>query len=133
MISLEECVKLVWQVFSDMKGGEIYVKKIPSMKVTDIAEVISPKSNFKIIGILPGEKLHEQMISAEDSYSTFEYDNYYKILPQINEWMLDTKRIKNGKKVLENFVYASNTNKEWMTKTTLKKWIVKYRSVIGKI
>ena len=100
MISLEECVKLVWQVFSDMKGGEIYVKKIPSMKVTDIAEVISPKSNFKIIGILPGEKLHEQMISAEDSYSTFEYDNYYKILPQINEWMLDTKRIKNGKKVL---------------------------------
>ena len=133
MISLEECVKLVWQVFSDMKGGEIYVKKIPSMKVTDIAEVISPKSNFKIIGILPGEKLHEQMISAEDSYSTFEYDNYYKILPQINEWMLDTKRIKNGKKVLENFVYASNTNKEWMTKTTLKKWIDKYRSVIGKI
>ena len=133
MISLEECVKLVWQVFSDMKGGEIYVKKIPSMKVTDIAEVISPKSKFKIIGILPGEKLHEQMISAEDSYSTFEYDNYYKILPQINEWMLDTKRIKNGKKVLENFVYASNTNKEWMTKTTLKKWIDKYRSVIGKI
>ena len=133
MISLEECVKLVWQVFSDMKGGEIYVKKIPSMKVTDIAEVISPKSNFKIIGILPGEKLHEQMISAEDSYSTFEYDNYYKILPQINEWMLDKKRIKNGKKVLENFVYASNTNKEWMTKTTLKKWIDKYRSVIGKI
>ena len=133
MISLEECVKLVWQVFSDMKGGEIYVKKIPSMKVTEIAEVISPKSNFKIIGILPGEKLHEQMISAEDSYSTFEYDNYYKILPQINEWMLDTKRIKNGKKVLENFVYASNTNKEWMTKTTLKKWIDKYRSVIGKI
>ena len=124
MISLEECVKLVWQVFSDMKGGEIYVKKIPSMKVTDIAEVISPKSNFKIIGILPGEKLHEQMISAEDSYSTFEYDNYYKILPQINEWMLDTKRIKNGKKVLENFVYASNTNKEWMTKTTLKNGLI---------
>ena len=133
MISLEECVKLVWQVFSDMKGGEIYVKKIPSMKVTDIAEVISPKSNFKIIGILPGEKLHEQMISAEDSYSTFEYDNYYKILPQINEWMLDTKRFKNGKKVLENFVYACNTNKEWMTISTLKKWIDKYRSVIGKI
>ena len=73
------------------------------------------------------------MISAEDSYSTFEYNNYYKILPQINEWMLDTKRIKNGKKVLENFVYASNTNKEWMTKTTLKKCIDKYRSVIGKI
>ena len=65
MISLEECVKLVWQVFSDMKGGDNYVKIIPSMKVTDIAEVISPKSNFKIIGILPGEKLHEQMISAE--------------------------------------------------------------------
>ena len=133
MISLDECVKLVWHVFNDMKGGEIYVKKIPSMKVTDIAKVISPKSKFKIIGILPGEKLHEQMISAEDAHSTFEYNDYYKILPQIYKWMLDTKRIKNGKKVLENFVYDSNTNNKWMTKTTLKKWIDKYRSVIGKI
>ena len=121
MITLDEGVKLVWKAFEDMLGGEIYVKKIPLMKVTDIANVVAPKTKHKIIGIRPGEKLHEQMISAEDSYSTFEYDNYYKILPQINEWMLDTKRIKNGKKVLENFVYASNTNKEWMTKTTLKK------------
>ena len=133
MISLDQCVELVWHVFSDMQGGEIYVKKIPSMKVTDIAEAISPKSKFKMIGILPGEKLHEQMISAEDARSTFEYVDYYKILPQINKWMLDTKRIKNGKKVSEDFVYASNTNKQWMTKISLKKWIDKYRSIIGKI
>ena len=73
------------------------------------------------------------MISVEDARSTFEYADYYKILPQINKWMLDTKRIKNGKKVSEDFVYASNTNKQWMTKTSLKNWIDKYRSVIGKI
>lgn len=132
MISLEQCIDLVWHVFNDMKGGEIYVKKIPSMKVTDIAEAISPKSKFKIIGILPGEKLHEQMISAEDAKSTFEYNDYYKILPQIYKWMFDKKRIKNGKKVSENFVYASDTNINWMTKKMLKKWIDKYRSIADK-
>ena len=62
-----------------MIGGEIYVRKIPSMKVTDIASAIAPKAAHKIIGIRPGEKLHEQMISSHDSYSTYEYSNYYKL------------------------------------------------------
>jgi UDP-N-acetylglucosamine 4,6-dehydratase/5-epimerase len=86
MISLDQGVNLVWHAFEDMVGGEIYVKKIPSMKVVDIAKVIAPNAKHKIIGIRPGEKLHEQMISNDDSYSTYEYPNYYKILPQINEW-----------------------------------------------
>ena len=98
MITLEQGVELVWKAFEDMLGGEIYVKKIPSMKLIDIAKVIAPKANHKIIGIRPGEKLHEQMIGIEDSYSTYEYFNYYKILPQINEWAKDSFRIKNGKK-----------------------------------
>ena len=98
MISLDQGVDLVWHAFEDMLGGEIYVKKIPSMKVIDIAQVIAPKAKHNIIGIRPGEKLHEQMISTEDSYSTYEYPGYYKILPQINDWAKDRFRIRDGKK-----------------------------------
>jgi len=123
MISLEQCVKLVWHAFDDMIGGEIYVKKTPSIKITDIAKVIAPKAKHKIIGIRPGEKLHEEMISSDDSYSTYEYSNYYKILPQINEWRKDKLRIKDGKKVSEGFIYSSDKNLEWMTKSNLQKWI----------
>ena len=133
MISLEEGVKLVWHAFDDMIGGEIYVKKIPSMKVTDIAKVIAPNVEHKIIGILPGEKLHEQMISSEDSYSTYEYDKHFKILPQINDWGKDKERIKDGIKVTEGFVYASNTNSEWMTKESLQTWIKNNQKFIGKL
>ena len=133
MITLEEGVELVWHAFNDMEGGEIYVKKIPSIKVTDIASVIAPNAKHDIIGIRPGEKLHEQMIGVEDSYSTYEYPSYYKILPQINDWSKDTKRIKNGKKVSRNFVYTSDANRNWMTKKDLKNWIETNHDYIGKI
>jgi len=123
MISLEQGVDLVWHAFKDMEGGEIYVKKIPSMKVTDIALAIAPEAKHEIIGIRPGEKLHEQMISSEDSKNSYEYSDYYKILPDINEWMKDKKRIKNGKKVTNGFVYTSENNLEWMSKQQLKKWV----------
>jgi UDP-N-acetylglucosamine 4,6-dehydratase len=133
MISLDQGVDLVWHAFKDMYGGEIYVKKIPSIKVTDIAEVIAPKMRKKIIGIRPGEKLHEEMISREDSNYCYEYSKYYKILPQLNNWNKDKKRIKNGKKVLEGFVYTSDNNSEWMKKSELKKWISINKDLIGKI
>lgn len=123
MISLEQGVELVWHAIEDMVGGEIYVKKIPSMKIVDIASVILPKAKYKIVGIRPGEKLHEEMISREDSYSTYEYLNYYKILPQINSWSKDIERIKDGKKVPEGFIYNSENNKDWMTQNQLTKWI----------
>ncbi|MDB4192569.1 UDP-N-acetylglucosamine 4,6-dehydratase (inverting) [Candidatus Pelagibacter sp.] len=133
MISLEQGVELVWHAFEDMLGGEIYVKKIPSMKLTDIANTIAPKAKHKIIGVRPGEKLHEQMISSDDANSTYEYTNYYKILPQINEWANDNLRIKDGKKVTEGFIYSSDNNSEWMTKSDLKKWIDENKDYIGKI
>jgi len=133
MISLQSGVELVWHTFDDMKGGEIYVKKIPSIKVTDIASAIAPKAKYRIVGIRPGEKLHEQMISVEDADYTYEYPGYYKILPQINNWSKDTKRIKNGIKVSSNFVYSSNNNSEWMTKEDLKKWINSNMSLSKKI
>jgi len=91
MISLDEAVKLVWHAFVDMYGGEIYIKKIKSMKVIDIAKAINHSAKFNLIGIRPGEKLHEHMIGAEDSPHTYEYETYYKILPAINNWALQQK------------------------------------------
>ena len=125
MITVEQGVQLVWKAFDDMIGGEIYVKKIPSMKVTEIARIIAPKNKVKIVGIRPGEKLHEQMIGPEDCHNTYEYPKYFKILPQINNWSRDVKRIKNGKKVPEGFFYSSNTNSEWMTEKNFKNWLDK--------
>jgi len=131
MISLEQGVELVWHAFEDMEGGEIYVKKIPSIKVTDLARVVAPDCRQEIIGIRPGEKLHEQMIGPEDSFYTYEYEEYFKILPQINDWANDTKRIKDGVRVPEGFVYASDTNSNWMTDTELKAWINVHHEKMG--
>lgn len=132
MISLEQGVELVWKAFDDMIGGEIYVKKIPSMKVIEIAESINGSKEFDIIGIRPGEKLHEELISSADCYHTYEYMDYYKILPAINNWSLDPRRIKNGKLVKEGFSYTSENNKKWMTIDELKKWIEYNKEIIGK-
>ncbi|MFY3773563.1 UDP-N-acetylglucosamine 4,6-dehydratase (inverting) [Marinobacter salsuginis] len=133
MISLEEGVELVWHAFEDMEGGEIYVKKIPSMKVTDLARVVAPDAKHEIVGIRPGEKLHEQMIGAEDSYYTYEYPEHFKILPAIHDWSADSARIKDGKKVPEGFVYSSDNNTEWMSDDELQAWIDANREKIGSI
>lgn len=132
MISLEEGVKLVWKALEDMLGGEIYVKKIPSMKIIDIANAINPNIEKKLVGIRPGEKLHEQMIGFEDSPYTYEYKSYYKIFPSIHNWSSDPSRIRDGKKVSENFIYSSDTNKYWLTISEFKKWLTKNHSLIGK-
>lgn len=133
MISLEQGVELVWHAFDDMVGGEIYVKKIPSMKVVDLAKVVAPECMHEIVGIRPGEKLHEQMIGSEDSYYTFEYPEHFKILPSINDWGSSPERIKNGKKVAEGFVYSSDNNSAWMTATQLESWISINSEKIGNI
>src|SRR5690606_34019395 len=133
MISLEQGVELVWHAVEDMVGGGIYVKKIPSMKVTDLARVVAPGAKLEMIGIRPGEKLHEQMISAEDAYYTYEYPEHFKILPVINGWADSPERIKDGKKVPEGFVYSSDNNSEWMTDAQLLTWIETNREKIGSI
>lgn len=133
MISLEEAVELVWHTFDDMEGGEIYVKKIPSMKVTDLARVVAPEARQDVVGIRAGEKLHEQMISAEDALYTYEYPEHFKILPNINGWATSTERIKDGTKVPDGFVYASDNNPEWMRDAELQAWIDINREKIGSI
>ncbi len=133
MISLEQGVDLVWHAFEDMEGGEIYVKKIPSMKVTELAKAIDENAAHDIVGIRPGEKLHEMMIGSEDSFFTYEYEDHFKILPAINNWSSDTMRIKGGRKVPEGFVYSSDNNEEWMSVEALKGWIAENYEKIGKI
>lgn len=131
MITLEQGVELVWYALDDMEGGEIYVKKIPSMKVIDIARAVNPSAQFDIVGIRPGEKLHEQMIGSEDAYYSYEYDQHFKILPAIHNWHEDYKRIKNGVRVKEGFVYASDSNTQWMDVESLRKWIAFNQHKIG--
>jgi UDP-N-acetylglucosamine 4,6-dehydratase/5-epimerase len=133
MISLEQGVELVWHAFDDMVGGEIYVKKIPSMKVTDLGKAIAPSATQVIVGIRPGEKLHEQMIGVEDSFYTYEYSKHFKILPAIHEWDKDAHRIKDGNKVAEGFSYTSDNNNEWMSADDLSAWIDANKEKIGEI
>ena len=133
MISLEEGVELVWHTFEDMKGGEVYVKKIPSMKVIDVASAISNDAKQEEVGIRPGEKLHEQMIGLEDALYTYEYPDHFKILPSINNWANDPERIGDGVKVDPEFIYSSDNNKEWMEISELQEWIEENRNKIGNI
>lgn len=133
MITLEQGVNLVWQAFEDMVGGEIYVKKIPSMKVMDIARAVAPEAHHDIVGIRPGEKLHEQMIGVEDALHTYAYSDYFKILPAIHQWSSDPERINGGVKVASDFIYSSDTNSEWMSVEALRAWIEQNRDKVGKI
>lgn len=133
MISLEQGVELVWHAFDDTEGGEIYVKKIPSMNICDIATAVDEKAQQVEIGIRPGEKLHEAMISEEDAAFTYEYPEHFKILPQICEWGSFDAMIKGGKLVPAGFSYTSDNNHEWMTIPQLREWIEANREKVGKI
>ena len=131
MITLEQGVDLVWHAFKDMVGGEIYVKKIPSMKMIDLARAVAPNARHDIIGIRPGEKLHEQMIGLEDAPHTYEYGDHYKILPAIHDWSHDPERINGGKLVAPNFSYCSDSNEEQMSVEALRVWISQNHEKIG--
>jgi FlaA1/EpsC-like NDP-sugar epimerase len=133
MITVEEGVALVWHALGDLVGGEIYVRKSPSMKVVDIARAIAPGARQDFVGMRPGEKLHEQMIGPEDAPHTYEYPGHYKILPAIHGWSMDPDRISDGVKCPEGFTYGSEGNTQWMDVDFLRDWIEKNRAMIGKI
>ena len=133
MITLEQGVGLVWHALQDMVGGEIYVRKIPSIKVTDIARAVAPEARCTVVGIRPGEKLHEQMIGTEDAQHTYEYHDHFKILPALHNWSQDPVRINDGRRVAADFTYSSDSNSEWMSVETLRQWIEKNRDKVGKI
>lgn len=113
-ITLEQGVELVFKAMDESQGGETYISKIPSFKVTDLAEAMLPNAAIKEIGIREGEKLHEVMVTKDDSFLTYEYDKHYIIYPHFDWWEFDESRIGDGKKVEEGFEYNSATNKEWL-------------------
>ena len=113
-ITLPQGVDLVVRTFNDMLGGEIFVPKIPSMRMVDLAKAIAPNKSYKIIGIRPGEKLHEMMISQDDARTTLETDNYYVIQPAFVFWSDTHETDLKGTKVPEGFQYSSETNTEWL-------------------
>ena len=119
-ISLEEGVKLVIKAFEESRGGETFISKIPSFKITDLAQAMLPGCEMPEIGIREGEKLHEVMVPAEESAHTYEYDKHYIIYPNYNWWNPD-KLIPGGVKVEPGFVYSSKNNKEWMGIEDIKK------------
>lgn len=124
-ITLDQGVRLVISAFEKMLGGEIFVPKIPSMRITDLAEALAPECSHKIVGIRPGEKIHEMMISRDDARNTVEYDDYYVIEPA-SEWLgegfagHDGGSVSSGTPVAEDFEYSSETNKQWLTSDELR-------------
>lgn len=124
MISLEDAVRMVWFAFKDSIGGEIYVNKLPSVKIVDLVKAICPQHTTEVVGILPGEKIHEEMISVHDARYTFDYGDYFKIVPAINDWFKDPKRIGAGIPVPHDFEYTSNTNTEWMNLESIRNWVL---------
>ncbi len=116
-ITLDQGVQFVLDSLERMYGGEIFVPKIPSMKVTDLAKAIAPECEIEVIGIRPGEKLHEAMIMEDDARHTLEFGTYYVILPELYWWKTEGEQ---GSKLPEGFSYISNNNTEWLTVEELK-------------
>ena len=120
-ITLDEGVELVFKAIKESKGGEIYVSKIPSIKIVNLAKAILPDCQLKEVGIREGEKLHEVMITEEDSRNTYEYKDTYIIYPQFDWWNLKEHFTEGGTKVQEGFRYASDKNDKWLSVEELKK------------
>ena len=118
-LNLEEAIDLVILALGDMVGGELYVKKIPSIKMTDLAEALAPKLPIKVIGIRPGEKIHEMMISTDDARNTLEFPTHFIIQPAFH-WWTERNNHKEGKPVPSDFAYHSGNNPEWLSVQKIK-------------
>ena len=123
-ILLNEAVDMVLHALDNAWGGELFVPKIPSYKITDLAMAIAPDCEHRIVGIRPGEKIHEEMITASDSFTSFDLGKYYAILPQVPNWKLsDFIDQFKATRVVEGFNYSSGTNTEWLSVNALRKLI----------
>lgn len=120
-ITLEEGVELVFKALSESKGGETYISKIPSFKITDLAEAMLPGAGIREIGIREGEKLHEVMVTKDDSRTTFEYEKHYIVYPHFDWLDLDKAVLPGGKLVKDGFEYSSNENVQWLNVEELRK------------
>jgi len=123
-ITLEEGVELVFKALEEAKGGETYISKIPSFKITDLAKAMNPNAILEEVGIREGEKLHEVMIAKDDSRMTYEYDKHYIIYPHFDWWSSERHFTNGGKPIEEGFEYNSGTNTEWLSVEDLKKLLI---------
>jgi len=123
-ITLAQGVNFVLSSLSIMNGGEIFVPKIPSMKVVDLAKALAPDINHEVVGIRPGEKLHETMITIDDGRTTLELEDRYVIEPAFAFWSNSHLKSRDASAVSENFEYSSNNNLEWLSDSNLKKLII---------
>jgi FlaA1/EpsC-like NDP-sugar epimerase len=121
-ISLQQGVELVIKALEEAKGGETFISKIPSFKITDLAEAMLPGCKMPEVGIREGEKLHEIMVTVEDSMTTYEYDKHFIVYPQM-VWSDKRKAEPTGKKVPEGFSYSSGNNTEWLTVEEIRELI----------
>ena len=124
-ITLEEGVKLVFKALEESKGGETYISKIPSFKITDLAKAMKEDCELKEVGIREGEKIHEVMITKDDSRSTYEYENHYIVYPHFDWWNTEKHFTEGGKPVEDGFEYNSGTNEEWLSVEDLKERLKK--------
>jgi UDP-N-acetylglucosamine 4,6-dehydratase len=123
-ITLEEGVDMVMYAIENAWGGELFVPKIPSYKILDVADAVAPKCKTEVVGIRPGEKLHEEMITETDSLQTYDCGKYYVIAPSVHTWkMEDWIKTFNAKKVPEGFKYNSGTNTEWISPEEIRKQV----------
>ena len=126
-ISLKSGVEMVKHALINAWGGEIFIPKIPSYKILDVAEAIGPECQKQVVGIRPGEKIHEEMITTSDSFNTYDLGKYYTILPSVCRWNLDEFISKfKAKKVPKGFSYNSGSNEEWESVDSLRKLIIEH-------
>lgn len=126
-ISLTEGVEMVLHALENAWGGELFVPKIPSYKITDVAEAIAPHCRQEVVGIRPGEKIHEEMITSSDSFSTYDLGQYYAILPVGGNWEIDDfRKAFNAKKVPQGFHYSSGNNTEWLSVDDIRRLIIEH-------
>lgn len=131
MITLEDGVGLVWKALETARGGEVFVRKIPSMNILEIARAVRPDLSLETVGIRPGEKVHEQMIGQEDAINTLDCGDHYRILPSIDIARAD-ELSEQWDKVPAGFSYSSDTNSDWMSEEDLARWVAENRDSIGK-
>jgi UDP-N-acetylglucosamine 4,6-dehydratase len=123
-ITLDQGVKMVLQAFESMAGGEIFVPKIPSMRIVDLAEAVAPGCKRDIVGIRPGEKLHEVLVTGDDARQTLEFDDHFVVAPALHWWtQSDLLRRNGGRPLPEGFHYSSHTNTSWLSVEQLREMI----------
>ena len=125
-ITLDHGVDVVLLALEHMQGGEIFVPKIPSMRIIDLATAVGPECSVEYVGIRPGEKLHESMIGEDDAPYTYDYGTHYRIQPAIHDWFREESRRNGGRPVAESFRYSSDVNDHWITVDQLRETLTRY-------